>query len=387
MRNVKNLLTSLVPTFRRVKPRMPPPGSAPGTLRGASDLPPPVVRRYCYHDDHFETAEVDLADIDRALTPVPGGVVWVDLQGLGDVEAVERVGSILGLHPLTLEDVVHVHQRPKLEEFDDYLFVVLRAVHSVDDRSINNEQISFVIKEGLLVTFQERLGDGFDPVRRRLRERQGFTNRGGADYLAYTLIDAVIDNYFPVLEIYGDTMDQLEERVRNNPTPEVSAFVHQMRRELRLFRRAIFPLRDVTSALARSANPFLGETVRPAFRDCNDHVVQVADFVEGSRERASELADLYLVMVGERTNQVMKVLTIIATIFIPLTFLCGLYGMNFDTAVSPYNMPELKWRYGYPVFLGVMIVVAAAMVLFFKRKGWIGSAGSPSSRSSETDTP
>jgi len=376
-------LLSLVPRIRRAKPTRPAPGSAPGTLQGSPDFPPPVAHRYHYVKEHFESAEVDLAGLEEALTPVPGGVVWVDFQGLGDVEALRRVGEILGLHPLSLEDIVHTHQRAKVEEFDDYLFVILRAVYLMHDRSINNEQISFVLKNGLLVTFQERLGDGFDPVRRRLQDRQGFARRGGADYLAYALIDTIIDNYFPVFEAYGDTMDQLEDTVRNNPTPDISSTIHQMRRELRQFRRAVFPLRDATNLLARSENELLGESTRPAFRDCYDHVVQVADFVEGSRERASDLADLYLVMVGERTNQVMKVLTIIATIFIPLTFLCGLYGMNFDTGVSPYNMPELKWRYGYPAFWGVMIVVAALMVLFFRRKGWIGG-GDPVARKGDS---
>jgi magnesium transporter len=315
-----------------------------------------------------------------ALAPEPGKVVWIDVQGLGDGELIRQVGAALGLHPLTVEDVVHHHQRPKVEEFDDYLLLVLRMVRHQGEGRVDNEQLSLVLREGLLVTFQERPGDGFEPVRRRLREGKGQIRRSGADYLAYALVDAAIDNYFPVLELYGDTMEALDERVRQDPSPQVSAAIHGMRRELRHLRRAAWPLRDVAAALGRIEHPLLGKRVRPMFRDCYDHVVQVADFVEGTRERASELADLYLAMMGERTNQVMKVLTIISTIFIPLTFLCGLYGMNFDGAVSPFNMPELRWRYGYPALLLLMLVVFLGQILFFRRRGWIGGRSGQGAR-------
>jgi len=273
---------------------------------------------------------------------------------------------------LTVEDIVHVHQRPKVEEFDDYLFVTIRAIWMEDEGKVDNEQLSFVLKDGILVTFQERVGDGFDPIRRRLREGKGQIRKNQADYLLYALIDTAIDNYYPVLELYGDIMEQLDDQVRENPRPELSRAVHSMRRELRQFRRAVWPLRDETGSLSRNEYLLIGEHVRVAFRDCHDHVIQVADFVEGSRERASDLADLYVTMVSEKTNQVMKVLTIIATIFIPLTFLCGLYGMNFDTNASPFNMPELKWRYGYPVFWLVTVGVFVFMLWYFRRKRWIG---------------
>ena len=284
------------------------------------------------------------------------------------------MGEALGLHQLTVEDVVHVNQRPKQEEFADYLLVILRAVRvrAGEDNTVDNEQISMVLREGLLVTFQERPGDGFDPVRRRLREGKGQIRRAGADYLAYALLDAVIDNYFPVVELYQDAMDQLDDEIRVNPSWEKSASIHLMRRELRQLRRAVWPLRDVAGALGRTDLEMISAGVKPALRDCHDHVIQVADFVESARERASDLGDLYMTIVSERTNQVMKVLTIIATIFIPLTFLCGLYGMNFDSAASPYNMPELKWRFGYPALWGVMVVSVTGMLLFFRHRGWIG---------------
>ena len=252
-----------------------------------------------------------------------------------------------------------------------------RCGRCVDESgNIDNEQLSFVLKAGLLVTFQEHVGDGFAPVRRRLREGKGSIRSRGTDYLLYALVDTTIDNYFPVLEIYGDTMEDLDEKIRLNPRPDLSHAVHALRRELRQLRRAVWPLRDVTSALGRGDLDQIGDALKPSFRDCYDHVMQVADFVEGSRERASDLGDLYQVMVSERTNQVMKVLTIIATVFIPLTFLCGLYGMNFDTTTSPYNMPELRWRYGYPALLAVMGLTVAGMVWFFFRKGWIDTGSS-----------
>ena len=363
-----------IPRIRRQRLTLPEPGSPPGTLAVQADLPPPQVWRHVYDAGKYQSDEVDLAALEQALRPDQGKVTWVDIQGLGDCEAIRKVGEHLCLHPLTVEDVVHTHQRPKVEEFDDYLYVVLRAVRMEGEGKVDNEQISLVLRQGLLVTFQEHPGDGFEPVRRRLSQGKGHIRRGGADYLAYALIDAIVDNYFPVLERYGDAMEDLDDRVREDPTPETSATIHTMRRELRVFRRAVWPLRDVASALGRNEHDLIGPKVRPMFRDCHDHVVQVADFIDGARERASELADLYMTMVSERTNQVMKVLTIIATIFIPLTFLCGLYGMNFDGAASPYNMPELKWRYGYPALWLLILTIFIGQLWFFWRKGWIGGS-------------
>jgi len=362
-----------IPTIRRLQRRFPAPGAAPGTLAPATDGASETrVTRCVYGPDHHDTTDVALADLEDAITPQEGRIVWVDIHGLGDVDAIRRIADLLGLHPLTLEDVVHVHQQSKVEEFDDHVFVVLRAMRLLDGGAIDSEQLSLVLKPGLVVTFQERAGDGFGAVRRRLEEGKGALRRSGADYLLYALVDAAIDNYFPVLDTYGEIMDQLDDQARDNPTPEVSRAIHAMRRELRQLRRAARPLRDVASKLARTDLDEVSDAVRVALRDCHDHAIQVSEFVEGARERASDLADLYLVMVGERTNQVMKVLTIIATIFIPLTFLCGLYGMNFDPEVSPYNMPELKWRFGYPALWVAMLAVLGGMLLYFRRKGWLG---------------
>ena len=360
-----------IPRFRHRPLLLPKPGSPPGTLAVPPDLPPPKIWHHRFNAEKHEAAQVDLEELAAALAPEPGGVLWVDIQGLGSGEVVRQAGEALGLHPLTVEDVVHLHQRPKVEEFKDYLYVVMRAVRLGGDGRVCNEQLSFVLKEGVLVTFQEHDGDGFEPVRLRLREGKGQLRQEGADYLTYALMDTAIDSYFPVLELYGDTMDALDEQVRQDPSPAASAAVHAIRRELRQLRRAIWPLRDVAGTLCRFDHQLLSAKARPMFRDCYDHVVQVADFVDGTRERASELADLYLVMMSERTNQVMKVLTIIATIFIPLTFIAGIYGMNFDL------MPELKWRWGYAAVWAAMTVITVFMLVLFRRAGWLGGTQEP----------
>jgi magnesium transporter len=361
-----------IPRIRRRKRQAPASGSAPGTLHLPIDLPAPLMSLTVFGPDDWQQRQIDSSELQAALQQVPGKVVWLDVQGLGDGDLLHRIGEIAGLHPLTVEDIAHVHQRPKVDEFDDHLFITLRMVRLLEDGAIDNEQLSLVIKSGLLMTFQERPGDGFEPVRRRLREGKGPLRRGGAEYLAYALMDTTIDDYYPVVEAYTNTMDMLEDAVRENPTAELSRNIHQIRRELRQFRRAVWPLRDVVGPLGRGGFEQIPESAQPSFRDCYDHVVQAMDIIDGSRERAAELADLHLVMTSERTNQVMKVLTIIATIFIPLTFLCGLYGMNFDVEVSPYNMPELKWRFGYPAFWLVTLAVLVGMIWFFRRKGWIG---------------
>jgi magnesium transporter len=367
-------LSIAIPKIRRRATKMPAPGAMPGTLQVSAGLPPPVVAVVEYGEDEIESTDVPLDELEDHLEPKKGLVVWVDVHGVGDADVLRRVGAKLGLHPLTLEDIAHPHQRPKIEEFENYLFATVRAVRLHNGSQIDNEQISFVLRDGLLITFQERSGDGFDPVRKRIRDGKGVIRRKGADYLLYALLDAIVDNYFPVIEAYSESMEQLDEQIRENPAPGLSRVVHTMRRELRQLRRAVWPLREMTGVLGRNEIDSIDDSLRASFRDCHDHVVQVADFIEGSRERASDLGDLYQTMVSEKTNQVMKTLTIVATIFIPLTFLCGLYGMNFDPEVSPFNMPELKWRYGYLAFWGVMIVTFLGMIVFFRRRGWIGSS-------------
>jgi magnesium transporter len=374
-----------IPRIQPAKGRRPAVGAIPGTLAHRTELPPPIISRVRYNRHEIEIDTFPSTEIDKALEAAPEHVVWLDVSGLGDASVIQRIGDALQLHPLTIEDIAHTHQRPKLEELDECLFVALRAIRVDDSGNVDNEQISILLFDRLLVTFQERPGDGFDPVRKRLREGQGQIRRQGPNYLFYALLDVTIDDYFPVIDLYDEAMESLDEQIRLNPTAELSRAVHHLRRELRQLRRAIWPLRDVAGALGRTEIERLDKSLQPAFRDCYDHVIQVADFVESSRERAADLGDLYQTMVGERTNQVMKTLTIVATIFIPLTFLCGLYGMNFDPRVSPYNMPELEWRYGYLALWGVMLTMVTGMLWFFRRKGWLGGPGDHEGESAEDD--
>jgi len=364
-----------IPRIKRRARQDPAPGAAPGTLAIAAGLPHAQLRCCVYDPDRIEEAALELGDLEAKLRgAAAGGVTWIDVQGLGDEQTLLQIGAALGLHPLTLEDVVHTQQRPKVEVFDDQLFIVARCVRLLEDGSVDNEQISMVLKRGLLVTFQERPGDGFDPVRRRLHANKGSMRKSGADYLAAALLDLIIDLVFPVLEAYSDTMDRIDEEIATRPGQQAALEVHALKRELRLLRRAIWPLRDAVGALLREEHDLIGDSVRPFLRECHDHAMQAADFIDGARERVSDLGDRYTAIVAERTNEVMKVLTVIATIFIPLTYLAGIFGMNFDTS-SPYNMPELGWRFGYLTFWVVNLILVALLLYFFKRQGWLGRSG------------
>ena len=357
--------------LRRRRAVRPPPGSVPGTVVLPAVVAKPKIMLCTYSMNKAETHPVEPEEIERILSEPSDANRWLDIQGLGDVGLLQLIGRVLGLHPLTVEDIAHTHQRPKVEDFEGHFFVSTRAVYIKDGLTIENEQLSLIVAPGLLVTFQEREGDAFDSVRNRIAQGKGKIRSMATDYLAWALLDTTIDHYFPVLEAYAATMDDLDDAVRANPEPHQSQAIHQIRRELRSLRRAIWPVRDICNTLSRGDFDLVDKATRPAFRDSTDQILSLTDALEGARERASDVADLYMVMMGERTNQVMKVLTIVATIFIPLTFLCGLYGMNFDPEVSPYNMPELKWRYGYLFFWSVTVVCLFFMLWLFRRKGWL----------------
>ncbi|HSM19603.1 MAG TPA: magnesium/cobalt transporter CorA, partial [Hyphomicrobiales bacterium] len=277
-----------------------------------------------------------------------------------------------GLSPLALEDVVNVHQRPKAEEFDDHVFAVMRMVRP--ETGAETEQVSLFFGADYVISFQERPGDSFDPVRDRLRRDRGRLRQQGPDYLAYALIDAVIDGYFPVLEDYGEEIESLEDAVIGAPDPSQVERLHHMKRDLLLLRRAVWPMRDMINVLIRDESPFVSSQTRLYLRDPHDHAIRLMDIVETYREIATGLLDVYLLSMSAKLNEVMKLLTIIATVFIPLSFLTGLWGMNFDRA-SPYNMPELGWRFGYPMALIVMFAIAAGLGWYFWRKGWLTDDG------------
>jgi magnesium transporter len=281
-----------------------------------------------------------------------------------------EIGQRFGLHPLTLADIVHADQRPKVEVYDEHLFLVLRMPH-LDD-GIWTEQLSLIVGRDFVLTLQEREGDCFDPVRARLRQDKSRMRTFGADYLAYALLDALIDSHFPVLERFGEALDALESAVVEQPAPELVPRIHDLKRDLLELRRALWPMREVMSHLLRDETAFISAATRVYLRDCADHVFQLMDMLEIDREVASGLLDLHMSSVSLRTNEIMKVLTIIATVFIPLGFVAGLYGMNFKPEVSPFNMPELSWYFGYPYALGLMLAIAGGLLGYFWRKGWIG---------------
>lgn len=355
-------------------------GARPGTLVISKNAPAPVVRVLDFAEtDLLEKQVTDLGELDAFLRRPT--VTWVDVRGLGDEATLRRIGEIFSLHPLALESVVNVPQRPKVETYDAHLLIITRMVTLKNGAALDPEQVSIFVGRNYVLTFQERSGDVFDPVRERIRRGGGPIRRLGPDYLAYALLDTVIDAYYPVLEKIGDFLETLEEEVVNEPTAESLRKVYGTKRELLTLRRAIWPQREAINALIRDETEFMSDSVRVYLRNTYDHCVQLIDGTETYRELVGGLMDVYLSSLGNRQNEVMKVLTIMASIFIPLTFLAGIYGMNFE------NMPELHTAWGYPILLTTMLVIGVGMTLLFKKKGWIGTQPRrPRDRSQEKKT-
>jgi magnesium transporter len=346
------------------------PGSSPGALVADPAAARPLIRVIAYGPDSLvERTLGSLEEFDEQWRRT--GVVWLNVDGLGDVRLIQQIGAMFQLHRLALEDVVHVHQRPKVESYDDHLFIVARMVQ-VDDGQIGSEQLSMFLGSRFLLTFQESHGDCFDQVRHRLRDASGRLRSQGPDYLMYALLDAVIDHYFPVLEARGALLDELEDQIVERPRPATLRRLFAIKRELLLLKKLAWPMRDVAHALIRDENRIVAAEQRVYLRDCEDHTLQILDLLETMRELVAGLMEGYRSAMSQRLAEVMKVLTVIGTIFLPLTFVVGVYGMNFDPDSSPWNMPELRWRYGYPIVLGVMALVAGGMLWAFKRRGWLG---------------
>jgi magnesium transporter len=344
-----------------------PAGTSPGTLISHADAGPPVIRAMVYGPDGLDEIAVDGV---AELAELRGreGVLWIDVVGVGDADTVAALGEMFQLHRLALEDVINVHQRPKVEEYDDYLFAVTRMA-ALGDR-VDTEQVSLFLGSDWVVTFQERPGDCWDLVRERLRQSRGRIRSQGADYLFYALLDAVVDQVYTVLEEFGARLELLEEVVIAQPRKELVGVIHGARRDLIALRHAVWPMRDAMGQLYRDPHPLVSEGTRLYLRDSYDHTVQLMDLLENFREMSSSLMEVYLSSVSQRMNEVMKVLTIIATIFIPLTFIAGVYGMNFDPEVSPWNMPEIQWYWGYPAVMAFMFSIGVGLLGFFKWKGW-----------------
>ena len=294
-------------------------------------------------------------------------ITWINVDGLADVKLLEELGKGFSLHPLVIEDILNTDQRPKIEGYDGYLYIVLRMLdHEGKNCTITSEQTSIVLGPGYLLSFQESPGDIFDPVRKRIRNEKGRIRKSGPDYLAYSLIDAVVDHYFAILENLGEHIEVLEKELIRNPSPHTLQEIHRLKRELRSLRKSIWPLRDVVNNMARSGfSPLIKKSTRVYLRHVYDHSIHVMDSTETFRETLSSMLDIYLSSASNKLNEVMKILTVISTIFIPLTFVTGLYGMNFRF------MPELDHPLGYPSALGLMLLMSLAMLFYFRKKRWI----------------
>jgi magnesium transporter len=353
--------------------RRTPPGASPGTLIIDPVAPAPVIRIMAYGPEGV--ADQTLTDpqaVRGFLTRWP--VTWINVDGLGDAATITRLGEIFNIHRLALEDVVNVHQRAKVEQYDGQIYIVARMANPGE--RIETEQLSIFLGRNYVLTFQEAAGDCFDPVRERIRKASGRIRHTGPDYLAYALLDAFIDSCFPVLEGYGERLEALEDEVIQRPDRQVIARIHEAKRDLLALRRAVWPLREALNTLTRESSPLIRDETRLYLRDCYDHTVQIIDLLENYRDIASSLMEVYLSSVSNRLNEIMKILTIFTTVFIPLNLIAGIYGMNFHTESSPWNMPELSWYLGYPFAIALMTALALGMLLYFRRKGWIGPRAS-----------
>ncbi len=347
------------------------PGAAPGTLVADPAAPKPVIRLIAYGPHGCVERELrtlaEINQLQQVMAEYP--VTWVNVEGLGDAEVVSRLGQIFGLHPLALEDVLNNHQRSKVEQYGDNLFVVARILEG--GNRLESDQLGMFLGPKYVVTFQHLVGDCLDPVRDRIRQGRGIIRTSGPDYLAYSVLDSVVDSYFPILETFGEEIETLEEAIIGEADGNIIGSIHDVKGKLLLIRRAVWPLREALHVLARDPISVIRDETRVYLRDCMDHTYQMIDLLETYRELASDLMDLYHSSLSNRMNQVMQVLTVIATIFIPLTFIVGVYGMNFDTHISPWNMPELLWYWGSPSVWAVMLTIAGGLLVFFRRKGWL----------------
>jgi magnesium transporter len=357
---------------RRLKPRIrrrAAPGTKPGTLNVAPDAPRTTIGVFAYNKERvYEKQNIQPEDVKPLLAEWP--VVWVNVVGLGSEDLLGRIATTFNIHPLAMEDVVNVHQRAKADQYEHNVYCVIRTPDSASDQLTS--QLSLFLGKNYVVTFQERPGDCFELVRSRLRhELSEMRSELRADYLFYRLIDAAVDAYFPIMERIGDRLDTLDDRVANAPGHPTFADLHAMRRELLMLRRAIWPLRDAIRELQLEPTAYVSTDTRLFLRDCHDHAIQLIDLLEAYRDICGEIRDFHMATTANRMNEVMKVLTVIATIFMPITFIAGVYGMNFNPDVSPWNMPELDMRYGYPITIAVMATMGFGMLWYFKRRGWL----------------
>ncbi|WP_320410166.1 magnesium/cobalt transporter CorA [Candidatus Methanoperedens sp. BLZ2] len=323
------------------------------------------IRILDYDENQFEEKEAKTIEECFPFKDKPT-TTWINIDGLHQVEIIEKIGKEFDFHPLLLEDILNTEQRPKIEDFETHIYIVLKMLYyNEKTHEITSEQISIIFGHNFVISFQEKEGDIFDPVRERIRTGKGRTRKMGADYLSYSLMDFIVDSYFSILEKLGENIEDVEETMITNPRPKTLHGIHSLKRKMISLRKSVWPLRDVLSALERSDSSLIQEPTRIYLKDVYDHTIQVIDTVETYRDVLSGMLDVYLSSISNKMNEIMKVLTIIATIFIPLTFIAGVYGMNFEF------MPELRWRWGYPAVWAVMICVGISMMVYFRKKKWI----------------
>jgi magnesium transporter len=353
------------------------PGTAPATLIPHPDQVgrKPVITLIEYDAHSIEERTVDRID-DLFYCVDSDKVSWINIDGLGDVEIFKQLGEHFHIHPLALEDVLNTGQRPKVEDYSGVLFVLLHMVYRGEEENEEEdelvfEQLSLFMHPKFVITIQEEHGrDVFGPIRQRIREAGGNIRFMKSDYLTYALVDSVIDHYFPIIEDLGETLEELQDRVVEQPNREMIRDLHDFKRAIGRLRRSVWPQREILGNLMRDESGIISDRTKPYFRDCYDHIVIILDLLETFRDGTAGIMDLYLSSLSMRTNEIMRVLTVVTAIFIPLTFIVGVYGMNFDTK-SPLNMPELSWPFGYPLVLCLMLAIAAGMIIYFKRRKWL----------------
>jgi len=342
-------------------------GLAPGALVYVGEKRVEKARIIVLDYDKEHILEKEVENVEECFPyKETSTVTWININGVHDVEILERIGKHFDIHPLVLEDILNTEQRPKMEDFDDYVFVVLKMIRFDENKNqIDSEQVSLIVGPNFVISFQEHEGDIFDPIRDRIRKGKGRIRRMASDYLAYALVDGVVDHYFVLLEKLGDALETIQQELMAVPKTETLQSIYELRRETILLRKSIWPVREVVSGLERGESSLFSESTRPFLRDLYDHTIQVVDTVETVRDMLSGMLELYLSGVSNRMNEVMKVLTIIATIFIPVTFVAGIYGMNFE------NMPELRSPLGYPITVLVMFGMGISMLVYFRKRGWL----------------
>jgi len=342
-------------------------GTTPGSViyTGKKQSEKLFIESFNYTSENVE--EKELFDVvDTFDYKSSNSVTWININGLNHTNDIEKIGEHYNLHPLVLEDIVNIGQRPKIDEYDNYLFVVLKMLYYNKDENIVSEQVSFILGDNYVLTFQEAEGDVFDSIRNRIRTSKGRIRTLGTDYLLYALIDAVVDHYYIVIETLGNKIEDLEDNLFSGfSQKEISQQIQDLKREVLRIRRAIFPLREIINRIEKTENRLIKKKTLQYYRDVYDHIIQISENIDIYREMIWGLMDMYMTTISNKMNEVMKVLTIIATIFIPLTFIAGIYGMNFE------NIPELHFKYGYFILWGIMIVLFLGMIYYFKKKKWL----------------